>query len=154
MGRRSGRDADRQAENPDHLILVDSGVWIDFLADRQSLQTTALERFVRSRRLAIGDLMLCEVLQGCRSDRHVDFTMQRLALAELLMISDGHVAVQAASNYRQLRSLGITVRKTIDTLIATRCILDGLPLLYSDRDFDPFVEHLGLRSALDFIGVN
>jgi predicted nucleic acid-binding protein len=58
------------------------------------------------------------------------------------------LAVQAATNFRHLRSLGITVRKTIDTLIATRCIENGLPLLYSDRDFDPFVEHLGLTSAL------
>ena len=50
--------------------------------------------------------------------------------------------------FRALRSLGITVRKTIDTVIATRCIASGLTLLYSDRDFDPFVQHLGLRSAL------
>ena len=68
---------------------------------------------------------------------------------ELRNICDHRVAIEAACNYRALRSRGITVRKTIDTLIATRCILDGLPLLYSDRDFDPFVEHLGLRSALD-----
>lgn len=50
--------------------------------------------------------------------------------------------------YQILRGRGITIRKTIDTLIATRCILDDIPLLYSDRDFDPFVAHLGLKSAL------
>ena len=54
----------------------------------------------------------------------------------------------AAKNVRTLRSLGVTVRKTIDTVIATRCIQSGFALLYSDGDFDPFVEHLGLRSAL------
>ena len=55
--------------------------------------------------------------------------------------------MQAARNFRSLRARGVTVRKAIDTLIATRCIHDGLPLLFSDRDFEPFVEHLGLRSA-------
>ena len=59
------------------------------------------------------------------------------------------MAVEAAQNFRRLRSLGVTVRKTIDTLIATRCIRDGLLLLYSDRDFDPFVQHLGLWSAME-----
>ena len=64
------------------------------------------------------------------------------------------MAVQAVVNYHALRARGITIRKTIDTLLATRCILDRLPLLYADRDFDPFVQHLGLRSALDRTGVN
>jgi predicted nucleic acid-binding protein len=63
-------------------------------------------------------------------------------------IGGREVAVQAARNFRALRALGVTVRKTIDTIIATRCIESRLPLLYSDRDFDPFVAHLGLRSAL------
>ena len=67
---------------------------------------------------------------------------------DVLTVSNGRVAIAAASNYRVLRMRGITIRKTIDMLIATRCILDHLPLLYSDRDFDPFVEHLGLISAL------
>ncbi len=67
---------------------------------------------------------------------------------------DRRSAIQAARYFQHLRALGITVRKTIDTLIATRCILDRIPLLYSDRDFDPFVEHLGLISALDASGVN
>ena len=67
----------------------------------------------------------------------------------VIVIGSGPLAVHAARNYRTLRGRGITPRKTVDTLIATRCILDGIPLLYSDRDFQPFVEHLGLRSALD-----
>jgi len=63
-------------------------------------------------------------------------------------ICDRNIAIQAARNYRRLRSLGVTVRKTIDTIIATRCIEDDFTLLYSDRDFDPFVKHLGLQSAM------
>ncbi len=76
-----------------------------------------------------------------------------LAAFTSLTILDSESALQAAINYRTLRDRGITIRKTIDTLIATRCILDRIPLLYSDRDFDPFVQHLGLRSAMDLPGV-
>lgn len=74
---------------------------------------------------------------------------------DFLVISSHDVAIEAARNYRRLRAVGATIRKTIDTLIATRCILDDLPLLYRDRDFDPFVQHLGLRSAMTIsTGVN
>jgi predicted nucleic acid-binding protein len=66
----------------------------------------------------------------------------------IIELVGGDIAIQAVKNFRQLRSRGITIRKTIDTLIATSCIENGLTLLYSDKDFDPFVEHLGLRSAL------
>jgi predicted nucleic acid-binding protein len=103
--------------------------------------------------VAVGDLTLTEVLQGTRGSAHFDRTWARLRLFEQVAIVDRDCAVHAARNYQHLRARGITVRKTIDTLIATRCILDSIPLLYSDRDFDPFVEHLGLISALDASGV-
>lgn len=90
-----------------------------------------------------------EVLQGVRDERAFQLTQERLSRGRLLTVCDQRVILQAARNYRELRGLGITVRKTIDTLIATRCILDGIPLLYNDRDFQPFVEHLGLSSVLD-----
>jgi predicted nucleic acid-binding protein len=98
--------------------------------------------------IATGDLILAEVLQGFVSDR--DFNQARKLMTSLVIVDLGgqSVAIQAARSFRILRSLGVTVRKTIDTVIATRCIESGLSLLYSDRDFDPFVEHLGLRSAL------
>ena len=88
--------------------------------------------------------MLTEVLQGFTNDR--DFRQASILLATLTQIdiAGRDIALKAAQNYRTLRVKGVTIRKTIDTLIATRCIEDGLPLLYSDRDFDPFVEHLGL----------
>ena len=131
------------------MMLVHSRVWIDLLINRDTIQTRALTGFLKGgREIAIGDLVLMEVLQGARSERRVQETLRFLDNFDRLTISDHRVAVQAARNYRHLRGLGVTIRKTIDTLIATRCILDRLPLLYSDRDFDPFVQHLGLRSAL------
>jgi predicted nucleic acid-binding protein len=98
--------------------------------------------------VATGDLILAEVLQGFGSVR--DFNQGRKLLTSLPVIElvGADMALQAAKNFRTLRSRGITVRKTIDTLIATHCIENGLTLLYSDRDFDPFVKHLGLRTAL------
>src|SRR5690242_15732224 len=131
------------------MILVDSSVWIDLLRDEVTAETEMLMRLIGRETLATGDLMLTEVLQGCSSDR--TFDQARLLMTRnlaVLPIVDSEVAIAAARNYRALRARGVTVRKTIDTLIATRCILDGHVLLYSDRDFDPFVEHLGLRSAM------
>lgn len=131
------------------MILVDSSIWIDKLARRRTVQTEALEAFIiAGQDIGVGDLILVEVLQGTRDERAYRAAHGHLAEFATVQISDHRVAVQAARHYRHLRGLGITIRKTIDTLIATRCILDRLPLLYSDRDFDPFVQHLGLRSAL------
>jgi predicted nucleic acid-binding protein len=131
------------------MILVDSSVLIDVLTGRTTLYTVALDRLWANEVIAVGDLMLAEVLQGCRSERTFQQARNDLMELERIVISDHAVATQAARYYRHLRTLGITVRKTIDTLIATRCILDDIPLLYSDRDFEPFVEHFGLKSALD-----
>ncbi|MCU6453561.1 PIN domain nuclease [Sphingomonas sp. A2-49] len=130
------------------MIVVDSSVWIDYLRDTRTVQTEYLHASLGRREVAAGDLIVAEVLQGARDDRRFAIALDLLGLATSLTIGDHRVAVQAARNYRHLRGLGVTIRKTIDTLIATRCILDCLPLLYSDRDFDPFVQHLGLRSAL------
>ena len=130
------------------MILVDSSVWIDYFRGTPTPQAEMLDSLLESEPVATGDLILAEVLQGFRSDR--DFNQARKLLTSLMVIDLGgkDIAIQAARNFRALRALGISVRKTIDTLIATRCIASGLTLLYSDRDFDPFVQHLGLRSAL------
>ena len=127
------------------MILVDSSVWIDHFRGIDTPQVSLLDRVLASEPVAIGDLILVEVLQGFTSDR--DFNQARRLLTALTVIEIGGagIAVQTAQNFRRLRALGITVRKTIDTLIATRCIVDGLTLLHSDRDFDPFAQHLGLR---------
>jgi len=130
------------------VILVDSSVWIDYFRGTLTLQTNALDTLLGSEPIATGDLILTEVLQGFGTNR--DFNQARKLLTSLIVIDLGGqaVAIQAARNFRALRSLGVTTRKTIDTVIATRCIEDNYRLLYSDRDFDPFVAHLGLRSAL------
>ncbi len=130
------------------MILVDSSVWIDYFRGTATPQAEKLDSLLGSEPLATGDLILAEVLQGFVRDR--DFNQARKLLTSLLIVdlAGQKIAIQAARNFRVLRALGVTVRKTIDTVIATRCIESRLPLLYSDRDFDPFVEHLGLRSAL------
>ena len=106
-----------------------------------------LDSLLGSEPVATGDLILAEVLQGFRNDR--DFNQARKLLTSLIVFDLGgkEIAIQAARNFRALRVKGVTVRKTIDAVIATRCIAGGLQLLYSDRDFDPFVRYLGLRSA-------
>lgn len=130
------------------MILVDSSVWIDYFRGAPSPQAEKLDMLLGAEPIATGDLCLTEVLQGFRNER--EFTQARNLLTSLLIVELGgkHIAIQAAKNFRALRVKGITARKTIDTVIATRCIESGFALLYSDRDFDPFVEHLGLRSAL------
>lgn len=134
------------------MILVDSSVWIDFFRGTITAQTDRLDQLLGNALLAVGDLMLAEVLQGFSAERDFNQAKKLLTALDIVSISDVEIAVQAARNFRSLRARGITVRKTIDTLIATRCIESGFALLYSDRDFDPFVEHLGLRSAMaDFV---
>ncbi len=129
------------------MILVDSSVWIDYFRGAETLQCERLDALLGDEPLAIGDLILTEVLQGFTSDK--DFNQARKLLTSLVVIDLGgrEIALQAARNFRTLRAFGVTVRKTIDTLIATRCIESGLTLLHADRDFEPFVIHLGLRSV-------
>ena len=130
------------------MILVDSSVWIDYFRGTTTPQAEKLDLLLGNEPIATCDLILTEVLQGFVSDR--DFNQAKKLMTSLVIVdlAGQTMAIQAAKNFRALRALGITVRKTIDTVIATRCIESGLPLLYSDRDFDPFVEHLGLWSAL------
>lgn len=136
------------------MILIDSSVWIDILHRRETPQTIFFRDNLLTQRWATADLVLAEVLQGARGEDAADLIQDRMLRAELLMIGGHDVAVASARYYRHLRAIGITVRKTIDTLIATRCILDRIELLYVDRDFDPFVQHFGLRPALIAAGPN
>ena len=130
------------------MILIDSSVWIDYLRGDATPQTSRLDALLVREPVAVADLVLVEVLQGCVGDKEFRHALALLGSFPLIEIAGLEVAIDAARNYRLLRAKGATVRKTIDTLIATRCILDGHSLLYSDRDFDPFVEHLGLISAM------
>ena len=129
------------------MILVDSSVWIDYLRGDSTPQVEMLDALLGNEPLAMGDLILAEVLQGFQSEREFNQAKQLLLSFEMVEIVGKDIAIQAARNFRTLRGHGITVRKTVDTLIATRCVHSGLILLHSDRDFDPFVTHLGLRVA-------
>lgn len=127
------------------MILIDSSVWIDYFNGTITAQTERLDKLLGFELLAVGDLILTEVLQGFDNER--DFHDARKMLTSLTVVELGgrEIAIQAAKNFRALRKLGLTVRKTIDTVIATRCIESGYALLHNDRDFDPFAKHLGLR---------
>lgn len=127
------------------MILVDSSVWIDYLRGIRTPQADRLDSLLGVAPLAIGDLILTEVLQGCASDREFDEVRRTLSALELVVLGGADVAIEAARNYRTLRALGVTVRKTIDTVIATRCIVSDHELLHDDRDFEPFAQHLGLK---------
>lgn len=130
------------------MILVDPSVWIDYFRGVPTPQCERLDALLGVEPLATGDLILTEVLQGFTREK--DFNQAKTLLTSLMVVELGgkDLAIQAARNFRALRALGITVRKTIDTVIATRCIQSGFALLHADRDFEPFVAHLGLRCAV------
>jgi len=127
------------------LILVDSSVWIDYFKGMATAQTEKLDALLGQQLLAVGDLILTEVLQGFVAERDFKTAMQMLTSLTVVELGGEAIAIQAAKNFRALRKLGVTVRKTIDTVIATRCIESGYALLHNDRDFDPFAKYLGLR---------
>jgi predicted nucleic acid-binding protein len=129
------------------VILVDSSVWIDYFRRLKTPETERLDALLGVDEVAIGDLMLTEVLQGFTRDGEFETALRLMSAVPVINIVSKDIAIQAARNFRHLRTLGVTVRKTIDTLIATRCIEDDYALLFSDRDFEPFVEHLGLPRA-------
>jgi predicted nucleic acid-binding protein len=129
------------------VIVVDSSVWIDFFNGVSTPEVDRLDALLGVTPLAIGDLILVEVMQGFRNERDVATARQLFRSLALLPLLEGSNPWKAAENYRQLRRKGITVRKTIDGIIATACIDANLPLLFSDRDFQPYVEHLGLVAA-------
>ena len=127
------------------MVIVDTTVWIDYLAGTANAHTQWLDRELGAQPLALTEIILCEVLQGIRRD--ADFKAVRRNLEQFHIFETGtlQLAIAAAQNYRQLRQRGYTVRKTIDCLIATFCLEEGHSLLHKDRDFDPFETHLGLR---------
>jgi len=129
------------------VILVDSSVWIDFFKGVDSPETNKLDETLGLEEVAIGDLILTEVLQGFRDNK--DFRLARNVLTSLTIFDllGTKSAIKSANNFRKLRKKGITVRKTADVIIATYCIENKIPLLFSDKDFLPFVKYLKLRTA-------
>ena len=127
------------------MVLVDTSVWIDFFNGVDSVAASRLDGLLGSGRILMGDLILTEILQGF--SREADYRRARALLAELPCADlCGHeIAVAAADNYRRLRRLGVTVRKTIDVIIGTFCVVNHHQLLHADRDFDCMQRNLGLR---------
>ena len=127
------------------MWIVDSSVWIDYFGGQNTPQTEILHAALGQRSIGLGDIILCEVLQGYRSRRDFETARRALFRFPIYAIGGAEIAVSSAENYRTLRRKGITVRKTVDCLIATFVIENDLSLLHSDRDFDPFETHLGLN---------
>ena len=126
------------------MILVDTSVWIDYLNGARNQHTDALDTGIVEGVVAMGDLIFLEILQGIRDERDYRLTKHRLLTLERLELFGKNMPEKCAENYRALRKKGITIRKTADVIIASFCIEQSLPLLFTDRDFVPFVDHLGL----------
>ena len=127
------------------MFMVDTSVWIDYFNSNHTTQTEILRDRLGNELVIIGDLILTETLQGFRSDK--DFREAKDLIRDFPVVAmlGQDNAYRAIDHYRQLRKKGITVRKTADVIIGTYCIVESIPLLYSDRDFDPMVDHLGLE---------
>ncbi len=128
------------------MIVVDSSVWIDYFNGADTRETALLDGALGVEPVMTGDLILAEVLQGFRDDRDVRKARAALEMLVFEPMVGRDIALSSVRNYRALRTKGVTVRKTIDMLIATFCMENGHRLLHSDRDFDPIEEHLGLAT--------
>ncbi len=127
------------------MILVDSSVWIDFLRGSRTPQAEKLDALLGTTRIAVGDLILAEVLQGVWDEREFQQVRKMLDSFQQVDLAGSEMALKAARSSRKLRDLGFTVRKTTTTFIATRCIESNYALLHCDREFDVFEAHLGLQ---------
>ena len=127
------------------MILVDSSVWIDFFNGTENIETDKLNEILGLEEIVIGDLILAEVLQGFRSDQDYNAARDVLTSLDVHDLLGKEMAIKSANNFRKLRKKGITIRKTVDVIIATYCIENKIPLLFSDKDFLPFVKNLKLR---------
>lgn len=130
------------------MIIVDSSIWIDYFNGNSTAESDFLDRILGVQDIVVGDLILTEVLQGFRSDKDYKTAKNIIEDFDVVEMLGQERAISAASKYRSLRKTGTTVRKTNDVIIASYCIDEKVPLLFSDRDFEPFVEKLGLLTAI------
>lgn len=129
------------------MILVDSSVWVDYFNGKPTAGTDWLDAALGNKPLAVGDIILAEVLQGFQKDKDFQTAKDLLLSFPCLELAGRELAIKSAMNYRFLRKKGVTVRKTIDVMIGTCCIHHGFSLLHSDRDFEPMEKHLKLRTV-------
>lgn len=127
------------------VVLADSSVWVDTLAEGAGAHVDALLRASALGVLVVGDLVLTEVLHGIRQERRFRETRIMMSRFQQVQLMGSAVAIQSAANYRLLRSRGITVRGTIDVIIATWCIENDAAIIHNDRDMRIMEEQLGLR---------
>ncbi len=126
------------------MVLIDSSVWIDFFRGIDSRETILLQELLSTDRVAIGDLIITELLQGFRTQKHLNMARDIIRNLYYYDLVGKQIAEKAAENFRILRKKGITVRKTIDVIIGTFCIENNVKLLHNDRDFRPMQENFGL----------
>lgn len=129
------------------MIVVDTSVWIALLRNQDTPQVERLLSVRTRSEILLPDLVLLELLQGSRDDRHAARIERNLSVFPQAAIASLDLAPVAAGHYRRLRAAGITVRKTIDLIIASYCIAHGHRLLHDDHDFEPFTAHCGLLMA-------
>lgn len=128
------------------MLFIDSSVWIDYFNGKVTAQTDYLHEAIGEGIVIVGDLILTEILQGFRLDTDFDAARDALTSFPVLNMVNQKVAIASAVNYRFLRKKGVTVRKTMDCLIATFCIESDFTLLHADRDFNHFEQYLGLHA--------
>jgi predicted nucleic acid-binding protein len=128
------------------VILVDSSVWIAHLRGLQTQATAKLEAAAAREPLLIGDLILLEILEGARDEAHAARIERGLRQYVIVPLLEADLASRAARNYRTLRDLGVTIRKTADLIIGTYCIERRHQLLHDGRDFLLIEQHLGLKA--------
>ncbi|MEL6441327.1 MAG: PIN domain nuclease [Cyanobacteria bacterium J06621_8] len=129
------------------MIMVDSSVWIDYFNGRDTSETQKLDSLLGIEPIAIGDIIFTEVFQGFKNDEDYRIAKSLFNSLTIFDLLGKTMALKSADNYRLLRKRGITIRKTADVIIASYCIENDLPLLFSDKDFNPFVKHLRLVTA-------
>jgi predicted nucleic acid-binding protein len=130
------------------VIIVDSSVWIDYFSGVANPETDRLDNLLGVKPVAVGDIILTEVLQGFRHEKDYRAARELFSDVTVFEMLGVDMAIKSAENFRELRKKGITIRKTADVIIASFCIEQRLPLLFTDKDFKPFVTHLGLVGAL------
>lgn len=126
------------------MILVDTTIWIDFFANRNTKQVITLIQLIQENQdLCICGVILTEILQGIKNPREHQQVENHLAPLKFLDMPKSTFLL-AAEIYRTLRQHGFTVGKTIDCMIAAVAIENDVALLHHDHDFDPIEKHCGL----------
>jgi predicted nucleic acid-binding protein len=129
-------------------FVTDTRVWVDYLRGLESRQTQILDAALDENRVILPDLVLLEVLRGVSSSKAAAWVESVMDDLEIVYVGGRKMAIEAAQNYRILRSRGLTIRGSIDLLIGTWCIENNVPLLHNDRDFGMMEQHLGLEPVV------